>query len=56
MNAVYNETVNITEVDEGLDGETIFLYIFLIGLVGLLLFGAQQLVLSMSVSYSLLFC
>ncbi|XP_053207255.1 translocon-associated protein subunit alpha-like [Panonychus citri] len=48
MNAVYNETVNITEVDEGLDGETIFLYIFLIGLVGLLLFGAQQLVLSMS--------
>ncbi|XP_015790503.1 translocon-associated protein subunit alpha [Tetranychus urticae] len=48
MNAVFNETVSIVEVDEGLDGETIFLYIFLIALVGLLAFGAQQLFFSMS--------
>lgn len=27
--AVYNQTINIVEVSEGLDGETFFLYIFL---------------------------
>merc|ERR1712191_23388 len=26
--SVFNETVNIVEVDEGLDGETFFLYLF----------------------------
>ncbi|XP_076839576.1 translocon-associated protein subunit alpha-like [Brachyhypopomus gauderio] len=42
QSAVYNQTVTITEVDEGLDGETIFMYIFLSGLVVLMLFGMYQ--------------
>lgn len=33
--AVYNQTVNIVEVSEGLDGETFFLYVFL-GAAGVL--------------------
>nr|CAG4652215.1 EOG090X0ETF [Triops cancriformis] len=42
---LFNETVNITEVDEGLDGETLFLYIFLAaGAVLLLVLGQQALV------------
>lgn len=40
--AVFNETVQITEVDEGLDGETFFLYVFLAGIVILLLVLGQQ--------------
>ncbi|GAB0086071.1 translocon-associated protein subunit alpha [Sergentomyia squamirostris] len=40
--AVFNETVQIYEVDEGLDGETFFLYIFLAGIVVLLLAVGQQ--------------
>lgn len=36
MDAVFNETINITESDEGIDGETFFLYVFLAA-VGLLL-------------------
>lgn len=40
--AIYNQTVTITELEEGLDGETMFLYIFLIGLVSLALFGIYQ--------------
>ncbi|CAC5396654.1 SSR1 [Mytilus coruscus] len=42
QNAVFNETVNIIEPDEGLDGETFFLYVFLAALAVLLLVGAQQ--------------
>ncbi|XP_056885514.1 translocon-associated protein subunit alpha-like isoform X1 [Takifugu flavidus] len=42
QNAVYNQTVTITEPDEGLDGETMFMYIFLGGLVVLMLFGMYQ--------------
>lgn len=42
QNAVFNETVNIVEPDEGLDGETFFLYVFLAALAVLLLVGAQQ--------------
>ncbi|XP_066528273.1 translocon-associated protein subunit alpha-like [Hoplias malabaricus] len=42
QNAVYNQTVTITELDEGLDGETMFMYIFLSGLVVLLVFGMYQ--------------
>lgn len=39
---VYNETVNIVEVEEGLDGETFFLYVFLgAGVVLLLVIGQQ---------------
>nr|CAG4645853.1 EOG090X0ETF [Lynceus sp. MCZ IZ 141354] len=40
--AVYNETVNIIELDEGFDGETFFLYIFLAAGAVLLLFLGQQ--------------
>uniref|UniRef100_A0A1B6M708 Translocon-associated protein subunit alpha n=1 Tax=Graphocephala atropunctata TaxID=36148 RepID=A0A1B6M708_9HEMI len=38
---VYNETVNIVELEEGLDGETFFLYLFL-GACGVLLLVAGQ--------------
>ncbi|XP_031632183.1 translocon-associated protein subunit alpha [Contarinia nasturtii] len=40
--SVFNETVQITEVDEGLDGETFFLYVFLAAIVVLLLVLGQQ--------------
>lgn len=40
--SVFNETINIIEVDEGLDGETFFLYIFLAGIAVLLLLVGQQ--------------
>ncbi|KAL5021688.1 hypothetical protein ScPMuIL_000843 [Solemya velum] len=43
QHAVFNETVNVVEPDEGLDGETFFLYVFLAAIVVLLLVGAQQL-------------
>lgn len=42
--AVYNQTVNIVEVSEGLDGETFFLYLFLgAGVVLALVVGQQAL-------------
>merc|ERR1712136_598860 len=42
--SVFNETVNIVEVDEGLDGETFFLYVFFAaGIVLLLVLGQQAL-------------
>ncbi|XP_020498063.2 translocon-associated protein subunit alpha [Labrus bergylta] len=40
--AIYNQTVTIIEREEGLDGETMFMYIFLVGLVVLMLFGMYQ--------------
>lgn len=40
--AVFNETVLITELDEGLDGETFFLYLFLAAIAVLLLVVGQQ--------------
>ncbi|XP_070699008.1 translocon-associated protein subunit alpha-like [Pempheris klunzingeri] len=40
--AIYNQTVTIIEREEGLDGETIFMYVFLVGLVALMLFGMYQ--------------
>ncbi|KAM9799398.1 translocon-associated protein subunit alpha-like [Syngnathus typhle] len=40
--AIYNQTVTIIEKEEGLDGETIFMYIFLSGLVVLMLFAMYQ--------------
>lgn len=43
QNAVFNETINVVEPDEGLDGETFFLYVFLAALVVLALVGVQQL-------------
>ncbi|MCJ8750235.1 hypothetical protein PDJAM_G00260170 [Pangasius djambal] len=42
QSAIFNQTVTITELDEGLDGETMFMYIFLGGLVSLMLFGLYQ--------------
>ncbi|EFA00653.1 translocon-associated protein subunit alpha [Tribolium castaneum] len=44
--AVYNETVQIIELEEGLDGETFFLYVFLVAGVVLLLVIGQQTLLS----------
>ncbi|XP_005091294.1 translocon-associated protein subunit alpha [Aplysia californica] len=46
QNAVFNETIQVIEPDEGLDGETFFLYVFLAAIIILLLVGAQQLVAS----------
>ncbi|XP_074487511.1 translocon-associated protein subunit alpha-like isoform X2 [Sebastes fasciatus] len=40
--AIYNQTVNIIELEDGLDGETMFLYIFMVGLASLALFGIYQ--------------
>ncbi|KAH1010107.1 hypothetical protein HUJ05_004461 [Dendroctonus ponderosae] len=44
--AVFNETVQIIELDEGFDGETFFLYVFLAASVVLLLVIGQQTLLS----------
>jgi len=46
QDAVFNETINIVEPDEGLDGETFFMYVFLAAIAVLLLVGAQQLLVS----------
>lgn len=48
QDAVFNDTVNIIEPDEGLDGETFFMYIFLVAIAILLLVGAQQFLVSFS--------
>jgi len=45
--AVFNETVQIIEIDDGLDGETVFLYVFLAACVILTLVGGQQLLSSL---------
>jgi len=42
LDAVYNETVTVVEFEEGLDGETFFLYIFLAALIVLLLVVGQH--------------
>jgi hypothetical protein len=47
---MFNETITLVESDEGLDGETFFLYVFLAAFVVLLLVGAQQLLASFGVS------
>jgi len=48
LNAVFNETVSIVELDEGLDGETFFLYVFLAAVVVLVAVAAQQFFVSFS--------
>jgi translocon-associated protein subunit alpha len=48
MDAVYNETVSVVEIEEGLDGETFFLYVFLAALVVLLLVVGQHFLTSFS--------
>ncbi|MCL4136684.1 UNVERIFIED_CONTAM: hypothetical protein GTU68_023065, partial [Idotea baltica] len=40
--AIFNQTVNITEVEEGLDGETFFLYVFLLAFAVLLLLAGHH--------------
>lgn len=46
QNVVFNQTINLTETDEGFDGETFFLYIFLGAVIILLGFLAYQYVVS----------
>jgi len=46
--AVYNQTVTVIEFEEGLDGETFFLYIFLAALIVLLLVVGQHFLTSFS--------
>jgi len=48
MDAVYNQTVTVVEFEEGLDGETFFLYIFLAALIVLLLVVGQHVLTSFS--------
>ncbi|TWW70618.1 translocon-associated protein subunit alpha isoform X1 [Takifugu rubripes] len=43
QDAVFNQTVTITEREDGLDGETIFMYVFLSGLGLLVIIGLHQL-------------
>lgn len=43
QDAVFNATINISELDEGLDGETFFLYVFLAAVAILAVVGLQQL-------------
>lgn len=49
---MFNETINIVELDEGLDGETFFLFIILGALGVLAIFGLYQLLQSFGVSLS----
>lgn len=42
QDAVFNETIEVVEIDEGLDGETFFLYMFLATCLVLLLVAGQQ--------------
>lgn len=49
-NAVFNETVSIIELDEGLDGETFFLYVFLAAVLVLVGIVSQQFLSKLSVS------
>lgn len=48
LDAVYNETISVVEVEEGLDGETFFLYIFFAALIVLLLVVGQHVLTSFS--------
>ncbi|XP_061661236.1 translocon-associated protein subunit alpha isoform X4 [Syngnathoides biaculeatus] len=43
QDAVFNQTVTVTEKEDGLDGETIFMYVFLSGLGLLVVVGLHQL-------------
>lgn len=43
QNTVFNETVSLIEVDEGLDSESVFLYILLAGFFGLIGYGLNKL-------------
>ncbi|XP_018620741.1 translocon-associated protein subunit alpha-like [Scleropages formosus] len=43
QDAVFNQTVTVTEKEDGLDGETVFMYVFLCGLGLLVVVGLHQL-------------
>lgn len=51
---VFNETINIVELDEGLDGETFFLFVILGALGVLTIVGLYQLLQSFGVSLNCL--
>lgn len=51
LSPVFNETINIVELDEGLDTETFFLFIVLAALAALALVGAYQLLGNFGVSF-----
>lgn len=40
--SIFNETITVSETTEGLDGETFFMYVFLVGIVVLLVVVGQQ--------------
>lgn len=42
MEAVFNQTVSIIELDEGMDGETFFLYVFMLAFSVLLLVAGHH--------------
>jgi len=42
VNAIFNDTINVVEPEEGLDGETFFLYVFLAAIIMLVSFGLYQ--------------
>jgi translocon-associated protein subunit alpha len=42
VNGLFNDTINIIEPDEGFDGETFFLYVFLLAIAVILVVIAQQ--------------
>nr|XP_014015051.1 unnamed protein product [Salmo salar] len=52
QDAVFNQTVTITEREDALDGETIFMYVFLSGLGLLVVVGLHQLLESRKVEHS----
>lgn len=47
LDAVYNETVTFKEQDEGFDGETFFLYLFVAAMAILIIMGAQYIISSL---------
>lgn len=53
LSPVFNETINIVELDEGLDTETFFLFIVLAALAALGLVGAYQLLGNFGVSFTI---
>lgn len=40
--SIFNETITVSETTEGLDGETFFMYVFLVGIIILLVVVGQQ--------------
>jgi len=54
IDAVFNETINIVESDEGFDGETFFLYVFLAAIGLLVVMGGHYAVTSAGVGKKIL--